>query len=386
MADEELMSPETVGKYLAKSKAPKTQVTPVRKQDADFRVTPSLTGPATIKRKLGDNEGYPRGFNPQQMGEVREAENTGRMAIFSNSAMTNGRKHAEHEKALVRENVARSRVNPMEIPTETPEAGETPLKIHVQPHGPAGQHYSETRKVIVQPGHTSNPTLIHEMGHAAMDTDEEALRTSTSVSADSRRKLEDAVDAIGGEIEINGDTVSARNLGNHRTQIKKLVTKFNDVRSGYHEGYANKYAADNYVQDPRVTRKQGEWDMSTSDDPYIIRGLVGKYAKNGTRISHFATGYGAAQGPTASLEHSWLKKQVAHMESVPDANRWKYRVDSNSSGEYTYTGGDVLKAAAALRGSTDAEIRGTAPRKRAAKKPVSDPLAHRRDPNKIWPF
>lgn len=381
MADEELMSPETVGKYLAKSKAPKTQVTPVRKQDADFRITPSLTGPATIKRKLGDNEGYPRGFNPQQMGEVREAENTGRMAIFSNSAMDNGRKHAEHEKALVRENVARSRVNPMEFPTETPQAGETPLAIHVKPHPVTGQHFSETRRVVIQPQEVSESSLLHEMGHAAMDTDEEAHRTEASITGTQRKELENMIIRRGGNIDITDNQVRAYGVtgmnSSEVTQFKKTRNKFQDTRSGYREGYANKYAADNYIRDPRTARKQGEWDITTdTDNPYTRHGLIGKHAKGGTRINHFATGYLAAQAPIASVEHPWIQEQEAHMKSVADPNKWKYKFPTNSSGEYTYTGGDILKAAAASRGATDAEIRGTAPRKRAAKKPKpKDPFA-----------
>jgi len=368
MADEELMSPETVGKYLAKSKAPKTQVTPVRKQDADFRVTPSLTGPATIKRKLGDSEGYPRGFNPQQMGEVREAENTGRMAIFSNSAMDNGRKHAEHEKSLVRENIARSRVNPMKIPTATPQAGETPLSINVQPNDATGKYTSDDRKIVIQPKAADNYSLIHEIGHAAMDTDSEANYIRGLVSSEALGKLHVAVKNVGGTLDVNQNSTAFRAPKSAHGHLRGLSRKFNDIRSGYNEGYANKYSADNFVQDPRITKKQGEWDPTMQSDKYLTQGLIGKHAKKGTRINHFAIGYDAAQGPLASSEHPWLKKEASKMSAATNPNTWKYEGSSNTGGVYAYTGGDILKAAAASRGATDEEIRGTAPRKRAAKK------------------
>jgi hypothetical protein len=367
MADEELMSPETVGKYLAKSKAPKAQVTPVRKQEADFRVTPSLTGPATIKRKLGDNEGYPRGFNPQQMGEVHQAEEAGRMAIFSNSAMDNGRKHAEHEKSLVRENVARSRVNPMEIPKETKSAGQTPLEINVQPHRASGEYVDSTRSIYITPEtHDKRPeTLTHEMGHEAMHRDSNASQKAADIYKEAKQEGVDYVESSGGYMTSTGWAVSAQ----HKAKAKGLMRKAADVRSGYNEGYATKYAADNFVQDPRKTKKSGEWDPQATEETYPVYAAIAPHTRKGTRIQHFAKGYSAAGGIVAGANNPFLLREEAALKTKANPNDVKYGESTNTSGAYSWTGGDVLKAAAAARGATDAEIRGTAPRKRAAKKP-----------------
>jgi hypothetical protein len=231
MDNEELMSPETIGKYLAKTKASKTQVTPVRKQDADFRVEPSLTGPATIKRKLGDNEGYPRGFNPQQMQDVRDVEASGALSLYSNAedrldrgspgTVTSAvkhytarlkqfadglippgtrypeapRLHPDAEKSKVREIIARSKVDPKSFFSEPVD-----IDIAETPSGVAGEAYpknltaADKYLIRLNPSFVSghlpenddnystlpDKSLIHEMGHVKdfIDQDNEDYKRS----------------------------------------------------------------------------------------------------------------------------------------------------------------------------------------------------------------
>lgn len=353
MADEELMSPETVGKYLAKSKAPKTQVTPVRKQDADFRITPSLTGPATIKRKLGDNEGYPRGFNPQQMGEVREAEATGRMALFSNSAMEDGRKHAEHEKALVRENVARSKFNPTDLPI--PVSGR-PLRVAVVPEftdgkskkfNTWGEYTPFARNIDVRQDKVSSSTVIHEIGHDLMTRDEDAHSSIKELKEPIKEKIKEVRNRPRSDRRDRWGTLHYN--GQNEVEHSKLLNAAEDIEHGYHEGYASRFEADNYVQDPRAVKK----GVVETPSAYKTAGFVGKFVRKNSRLSSFYTGYDAAGGPALDAMHPNIQRKYTTLIGWKYPSKQKYYTHR----DYTYTGADLIKAVRSSRNSTDNELR-----------------------------
>ena len=144
----------------------------------------------TVYRSMGENEGYQRGYNPEQMRQVREAENAGHLTIESSaSTMPDrriGRGHHEFEEHLTREVLARSRqpiheivnsANPLTINlVDTPSSG---AGAHYQPEPDNEGRYNifvkaqngsiradDEKRVRETFGYRSIP-IIHELGHHA---------------------------------------------------------------------------------------------------------------------------------------------------------------------------------------------------------------------------
>jgi len=278
---EQLISKEKLGKYLAKTKASKTQVTPVRKLGSDFKVEPSLTGPTTIKSKLGDTEGYPRGYNPKQMKQVTDAEAQGRMSIGSNSVMEEGRNHAAHEAALLRENVARSKYDPTNLRTTNAVTGkEAPLDVRIgfkrpdQSEAITAFYSPDERFIAISPENVGNNTTIHEIGHDAQLRDPKILDL-----------LDDATKA------------GAR----YKDKLQQTETS-TMLSHGVKEGDAERFADENWVPDPRGGTKQ----VTSS---YKAANFISK--KTGDKRTHlFGQGYRAAKGPEITAEHPEIKAQI----------------------------------------------------------------------------
>jgi hypothetical protein len=354
MADEELISSELIAKYLAKSKAPKTQVTPVRKQDADFRVTPSLTGPATVKRKLGDNEGYPRGFNPEQMREVRGAEESGDLILQSTAKSGKSRflrrplepdpvrAHPEHEKARVREMLARSGVQPSvqfkphrfsDSPTALPitiTVGEKNLE-----GAPAGvyKHHdsatgARTRAVDIQYPHlfperaaehqkvVQPDAFIHEIGHDADQIKAVTERVTTPLQNAYAQAEHTA-------LQVNAlATPIATQLALHKKALKAKENLLAGY-SGHSEGFADEFARKNFVDDPRDVRKKAPWVYKPGSTLYSAEAAVGlgRYDDSGGKTDPLTTwsrGYEHSGAPIAEPGSSSLEWLAEGANALPE--------------------------------------------------------------------
>jgi len=350
-------NPENIN--LASKNVPKTQTTPVRNigkvgggENTILRMTPApLTGGgATIYRKLGDSEGYPRGHTPEQMREVREAETSNKIQIKSDSPadamtrITNAassrkgiRHHPEHEKARTREIIARSKVDVTRLPTPTGDFNNlgmnrsvetSPLSItSTERISSAGMYSSyknssSKRKIHVQPDtlfpeksvqeFPAGSSLIHEIGH---DYD-----------------------------NLTGATKYAMEAGWTTAGIHS-PSKLQLFENGHDEGYADKYATDNYVADPRDVKRNLD-----SAGSYAGFAAIGSGMPKGRSLATWANGYTTAGASPAGRHDPWLKSQaeVAKHISVntnkhPDNN--KYTVPKSIAPGSSFTGGDVMRAA-----------------------------------------
>lgn len=252
----------------------------------------------TVYKKLGDDEGYPRGYNPQQMQEVQQAETTGRIRIRSNSRMEDGRKHSEHEVMTAKENLARSRVRPMELP----DTGRLDVQIYKGVGDPAfhraegGSHIGkgkQDREIHAEPTSIDNSILIHEMGHDAHWNDPEALGYKEEAGA-----------AVGS---------GPKRLGIFRRgAVREHRERVREAKIGYGEGYAEAYSAENYVPDPRSKEEPKE-------SAYQMRGLVGPYtADRKSRARAFAVGYRRAGGPMSTPTSPAVTTALSQFTNVPD--------------------------------------------------------------------
>lgn len=311
---EELIPKEVLGKYLAKSKVPKTQVTPVRKLGSDFRVEPSLNGPATIKRKLGDVEGYPRGYTPKQMKQVTDAEAQGRVSFGSDSTMEGGRLHAEHETALVRENIARSKYDPTNLRTTNAESGEAaPLDFKIgfkregQSDSVSAFYNPENRFIALGQKNLSNNVPIHEIGHDIQYTEPKIL-----------------------------DLLSkAKETGEKQPDVYDQVVTEDMLSRGIKEGDAERFGDRNWVPDPR-----GGTEHVTSS--YKRGAFVSKHTSD-KRTQAFGVGYRAAKGPELTAEHPSIQESI--QKGLVEAKSG--RPFSTHTGNYgqSWTNEDFLNAA-----------------------------------------
>jgi hypothetical protein len=233
---------------------PKATVTPVRdmtkvggSEDTILRMTPALSGGrSTIYRKLGDNEGYPRGYNPAQMQEVRDVEASGMLNIEGEGHHA----HRGREEATIRESIARSRINPKETFTD-------PLKINSTSAylGAKGQYYhkydvvanqSDKHKINVSNNQDNGYTITHEIGHYV---DRDAIHKGWSLT----NPLE---------------------IAEHKGKL---------------EGTADAYANKNFVQDPRDVRKRKNNPKNKSLYP-ALAGLA-QHSVPGTEPWSWGKGY-----------------------------------------------------------------------------------------------
>jgi hypothetical protein len=310
---EDLMSKEVLGKYLAKTKASKTQVTPVRKLGSDFRVEPSLNGPATIKSKLGDAEGYPRGYTPKQMKQVTDAEAQGRVSFGSDSTMKGGRLHAEHETALVKENIARSKYDPTTLRKTNADSGEeAPLDFKIgfkrdaQKDSTQAFYDSQNRFIALGPKNLSNNVPIHEIGHDIQYTEPHIMDLLSKAKEAGKKQPE-----------------------GYRLQTEEMLSR------GIKEGDAERFGDENWVPDPRGGTKQ---KIST----YKHGAFVSEHTDD-SRTQLFGKGYRAAKGPELTSEHPEIQESI--QKAIVEAQSG--RPSSPHGGNYgqVWRSTDYLKAA-----------------------------------------
>jgi hypothetical protein len=343
---------------LASKNMPKTQTTPVRNmgkvgggENTVLRMTPApLTGGgATIYRKLGNSEGYPRGFSPDRMNELKMAESVGKISIGSDSPAdatqrvinskndgTPVRNHPEHEKARTREIIARSKVDVASLPEPTGDFNHigmnrsletSPLRISATNRIQSAGMYTSykgsrsVRKIHVTPDtlfpeNSTNPyptgeAVIHEMGH---DND-----------------------------NLTGATKSAMQSGwaTHGINPSKLHL-FED---GHDEGYADKFATDNYVTDPRDAKR----NLNTSGS-YAGYAAIGNAMPKGRSLAAWAEGYTTAGAEPAGPGDSWLEEQAKYVEDYTSVrsrhpDEVKFQVPRGIAAGAKHSGGDILRAA-----------------------------------------
>jgi hypothetical protein len=190
---------------MAKKKNVKTPVRSLAKQ-AEKMGLPKISGqhlylgtsgtdhkPAVDYTELSDTKGYPRGFNPEQMKDVKAAEESGGLTITSDAdpAWANrrvapwDRAHPKEEESKIRETIARSNVNAQEtftdpvtvtmksrIGNDTSALGLFQHKDEI--HNDTGSHQitvvpnadSSSRSHSTRTRNFGIP-LIHEIGHYA---------------------------------------------------------------------------------------------------------------------------------------------------------------------------------------------------------------------------
>jgi hypothetical protein len=341
---------------LASKNMPKTQTTPVRNMDkvgggenTVLRMTPApLTGGgATIYRKLGDSEGYPRGYSPDRMNELKMAESVGKVQIHSDAPADNMtrikdsarnrtgvRHHPEHEKARAREIIARSKVDVSSLPEPTGDfnslnmnrSSETsPLNITATERISSAGVYSfyknskSKRKLAVNPDtlfpEKSSQTwpagdaLIHEMGH-----DDDNITGVTQ-----------------GVMEYT------KNIGG----FPKKPELFED---GHYEGYADKFATDNYVADPRDAKRN-----LNKSSTYAGFAAIGSAMPKGRSLASWAKGYKGSGAKPSSRGDAWLDSQTDVAENTaswvnahPDDT--KFDVPKGIAPNATFTAGDIMRA------------------------------------------
>jgi hypothetical protein len=243
------------------------------------RVVPS-DDVTNVYRELGDDQGYPRGYNPQQMQQVRDAEAQNRILISSDSKMKKGRKHSKHEIALLKENIARSKVDPTSLRTTDSEGVETPLDIRIgfkragQSESTQGFYSREGRFIGMGPNHVSNNVPIHEIGHDVQVTDPKILEL-----LDRAKK--------------SGEKHSSKPV---QKETEYLLTH------GIKEGDAERFGDENWVQDPRG----GTEPVFSS---YKKAVFASEHTKD-RRTQLFGKGYRAAGGPEVTAEHPAIKDDI----------------------------------------------------------------------------
>jgi len=253
----------------------------------------------TVYKRLGNTEGWPRGHTPEQMQEVHQAEQLKQISIDSNSTMENGRKHPEHERNIVRENIARSKFNPTEL-----DSSRGTLDIHAIGSASGLSNSGETNSIaFYRPSehsvymgaeHLNNNVLIHEIGHA-VDRNDVA----------SQNKKSNLLWHVKDDRKFFG-------FGPKNDYAKH----YSDVDNGYREGYAEKFATDNWVPDPRDDKRGGTEEQQSL---YKARGYIGSATSSKSRVAAFAKGYLHADGPPATS--SFMQNTIDELEnSVKDSS------------------------------------------------------------------
>lgn len=242
-----------LSKQAEKMGLPKSSMTPLY-----LGTTGTDHRPPVTYTQLGESEGYPRGHTPEQMRAVQEAEQNQNLTINSNASSdipgdykksrkqqfaqfrrdgSVPRLHPEAEKARVRESIARSKIDPKTFFTD-------PLEINVidkftEGLGTRGEYtesdFGLNKKITVASNFYNDPwpnpmkpsevqmnstaltegTLMHELGHYR------------DLSQHPRPDISQQL--LPGEISLYG---AKGNIG-------------------YMEGSADKFAQENYVDDPR---------------------------------------------------------------------------------------------------------------------------------------
>jgi len=358
-----------LSKQSEKMGMPKSSMTPLY-----LGTTGTDHKPAVNYTQLGESEGYPRGFTPDQMREVKSSESAGDLVLESDSPAGQSkypdRPHPEHEKSRVREMIARSRIQPSTQFNRFRKGGPNPidpLKITARSKstmgdgGTVGEYFSpmngnqgrrdvDIRTDALFPerhkpedtAQVSHNSLIHELGH-----DNDYLTdTSKSLTDPHFNSLEENQKLIIG----SGVGMMMRNPAKFE-ELLKSFTETKESVYGYHqghlEGYADKFAEDNHVDDPRSVRKKQPW-VGREDSPYagetaaahqkILRG-AGDPVTNGW-VSGFAKSKAKVASPGSHILRLLNK-------AVPPG----YSVDSpalgnalRGSGTSSLTGVDIEKA------------------------------------------
>jgi len=241
----------------------------------------------TIYKKLGKDAGYPRGFTPTQMRQVRNAESEGRLSINSDSNPTNvseDRSHPRVEEAKTRETIARSRINP----DETFEK-DRPLGINLVGAVPgekpesyvAGRHYGINASSI-----NRDPGVPKTGSHIYLKTGypKESLPDENHVA----------------------DWVSSNlihEIGHYATE--KVDHFASSARSrGASEGRADSFAEANHVRDQRAVKKGYATRRSMSR--YPAKATIGSHFPDQTTPKSWSDAYVAAGGkkaPTGSEDY-----------------------------------------------------------------------------------
>jgi len=304
--------------------------------------------PDTTYSQLGKDEGYPRGFTPDQMRAVKDSEARNDLVIKSTSgANREDRAHPEHEKSRIREIIARSKIDPsrqfdkfyrgrLSVP-------QRPLQIVAREHvsgGALGEYLSPTndinpsrkRELDIRadqlfPEHVTTSesfdptTLIHELGH-----DDDYLSETTDSELDPQYKLLRQIKNVSDKI-ITGAGFSPSSV--NQAASKHAEKTFLDARSriwgmhkGHVEGYANDFAARNFVEDPRDVRKKRPW-IGQDNDFYNLETAVAKQ-----RIARGA-GDPASEGFVAGFEKAGGKA------AKPGANIIRLLLEGMRKGGHT---------------------------------------------------
>jgi len=306
----------------------------------------------TVYKRLGSDEGYPRGYNPEQMGQVHSAEYADNPLLDIESDARpgqEGRLHPEHERNLLRQNIARSKVDPTQLKrrVSVKAIGSFPDQKNFNTWG----EYFDRRgsgDIEIRSDKISGPTLIHEIGHHDEKTNLEAAEGMKRAVAPVKEEIADFLSDKRIRTLYDGTEVMDAFPGEHK-KLAALHNKRRDIIHGYKEGYANKYAEDNYVQDPRDA-KRGVQDPA---DAYVTAAFVGPHTRKNSRMSAFSTGYHAAGGPAIDVDHPDIQRKLERLKLAHTPKWIKYWTHR----DYTYTGADLLKATAAAREAKDAEIR-----------------------------
>jgi hypothetical protein len=313
----------------------------------------------TVYKRLGSDEGYPRGYNPEQMGQVHSAESN-LLKIDSNASPDEyGRLHPEHEKNLIRQSIARSKIDPTQLRRKVDvlsTGGIRDDKGRID-SGTLGQYHRGTiGHVSVRSDRLDSSTLIHELGHHAETDDPDAYHNRLAASSGAQQELSDFLDdnsehirRDGTQVIYGGDQAKRKKNQSVQKKYRSIRNKIDDIEHGYQEGYANKYAEDNYVQDPRDAKR----GIQERPNAYVTAALVGPYTKAGSRMSAFSTGYHAAGGPTIDVDHFSVQRKLEGLQLAHTPKKIIYTTHR----DYKYTGDDLLKATAAAREAKDAEIR-----------------------------
>jgi hypothetical protein len=243
---------------LASKNMPKTQTTPVRNmgkvgggENTVLRMTPApLTGGgSTIYRKLGDSEGYPRGHTPEQMREVRDVEASGNLKLDGEGHYT----HSGKDEAIMRESIARSKINPKETFTEPVRIASTSTFLGARGafyHKDSSDNTSGKHKINIKDSgnfrERAGHTLIHEIGHY-----------------------------------VDRDAISKKNSPKNSWDKAEYA--------GTLEGTADTFASKNFVEDPRDTKKS----KNTSNNKSLYPAYAGlaQHAVPGTDTWSWGKGY-----------------------------------------------------------------------------------------------
>lgn len=294
-----------LSKQAEKMGFPKSSMTPLY-----LGTTGTDHRPAVTYTQLSDTEGYPRGYNPEQMQQVRNAEDQGKISItqdrksqqvdpmaeFFGGFRGRGfikRSHPEREKATIRETIARSRFNPETLPDKgTLEIRSTENLTSQNPNAfgsfirirnPDGYGVTGDRLITVLPNQLHTSTLIHELGHDVFHHDKE--------------------NGIYKYFDLEEKYL-------HRLPEEKGDKLAPHLESGTHEGYANKFSDENFVLDPRDVRKGINTNPGNS---YGLLGLAGPQKQNKGRTWAFGVGYRGIGGPVPSRDSEEVQAAFSRM-------------------------------------------------------------------------